>query len=1465
MRNATRRSLLLFLLLCFALAAAPVVRALGGSLFEATDGDLVSAGGVDWDGVLGQLDVGYDEPTGQTDDSLGGKEDDPAPSVEFGSIPNNKSDLLRFYVHHESVPEGDAERDFLYLAWVRANTLGTANMDFEFNQAKQISSNGRTSVRTDGDVLITFAFTGNNNVVQLGLSLWTTTGPCEASSTTPCWGPLMPLTGIAEGSVNASSVVDPISGATLAAGTFGEAAIDLTEAGVFDRDECVSFGSAYVKSRSADSFSSTMKDFIRPIDVSVTNCATVVIRKNAVPDDAQDFAFTPSASLSSTDVVLDDDPSSPTPDSHTFFGRFSGQLSVLEPPVAGWDLTGLSCAGPGAPERDASGALTGRVTILAATGTTVDCTWVNTKRGRLVVDEVTQPGGDPQSFGFSVGGGPDAFAATFSLTGSDTPWTSSAVRPGTYSVVQGDDGPNWDLTSVVCSDGSPANAIVVDPGETVTCTFTNVKRGTIAVDVVTTPSGDSQMFPFTLSGGPDSVNQSFSLADASAPHVSGSLRAGTYAVAAGAAPAGWDLSSSSCADGSTPSAVGLSAGESVTCTFVYVKRGTIRVDVVTAPSADPQTFPFTLSGGPDAVNQSFALADQTAPYASGFLRAGTYAVMAGALPAGWDLGSSSCSDGSAPSSIGLAPAETVTCTFVYVKRGTISVDVITTPSGDPTSIPFSLTGGPDAVNQSFALADPTPPYSSGLVRAGTYAVTAGAAGPMLDLASATCSDGSAPGAIVLSAGESVLCTFRYVKRAQIVVSKIVTNEPPAGMVWDPIAIPFPFSAGWGASFTLHHGESYTSPWIASQRSYAINESADAKWSTTSECIRGDGSRVTGGSSISVTPQPGEQIACTFYNELSMHAGSAGFWRNWSNHYTTAQLREILDASLDGSPIFASLFDPYTGALRSDAVSDIDAIYAANGTLSHLMRELTSTFLNLGVSTEPSIQGYQNNDDICLDCVLDLDEIPGAEELLRSLAPCELPEALRVADLIAVAEAAWTGNVSTETWTFAGLTDSQIVILDNVFGGINQGNVLIADVTKYPGELTCVAVPGPVTYTWYRDADGDGHGVLSPRTQTCDGQAPAGYTASRDDCNDGNGSVWPGAPEVCDGIANDCRAPGWPTPVNEVEDGDGDGKSECAGDCNDSDKNVYPGAIELCDGKATDCSNGSWPLAPAWDRDDDGDSLSECAGDCDDTRSAVRPGAPQVCDGVNDNCSDPAWPAIPAGEADVDHDGYPACNDCNDSLAAVHPGVAEKCNGLDDDCNGLADDGPAGLDPDHDGRASACDNCPIVWNDRQGDVDRDGRGDACDNCPEAPNPNQANADADSRGDVCDSCPTTVDDPTQDLDHDAVSDVCDNCLNEPNRAQTDLDADGEGDACDWNDGSIYLRFESQTLLVWDAEAGQQSWTCLRGDLDVLRSTGNASQAEGTNALAAVHSGILHPWMIDSDPIPAGHCAFYLINSP
>jgi hypothetical protein len=58
-------------------------------------------------------------------------------------------------------------------------------------------------------------------------------------------------------------------------------------------------------------------------------------------------------------------------------------------------------------------------------------------------------------------------------------------------------------------------------------------------------------------------------------------------------------------------------------------------------------------------------------------------------------------------------------------------------------------------------------------------------------------------------------------------------------------------------------------------------------------------------------------------------------------------------------------------------------------------------------------------------------------------------------------------------------------------------------------------------TWYIDYDGDGYGSSSYTAPGCD--APSGYAADSDDCDDTEPTVYPGATEICfDGLSNDCE-------------------------------------------------------------------------------------------------------------------------------------------------------------------------------------------------------------------------------------------------------------------------------------------------------------------------------------------------------
>jgi hypothetical protein len=91
----------------------------------------------------------------------------------------------------------------------------------------------------------------------------------------------------ATGSINTASIPETESDGlgTLDPRTFGGASIDLDVA--FGSGACRSCGSAYLKSRSSDSFTAALKDFIAPIGVNVSNCGGITIVKDAVPNDMQ--------------------------------------------------------------------------------------------------------------------------------------------------------------------------------------------------------------------------------------------------------------------------------------------------------------------------------------------------------------------------------------------------------------------------------------------------------------------------------------------------------------------------------------------------------------------------------------------------------------------------------------------------------------------------------------------------------------------------------------------------------------------------------------------------------------------------------------------------------------------------------------------------------------------------------------------------------------------------------------------------------------------------------------------------------------------------------------------------------------------------------------------------------------------------------------------------------------------------
>jgi len=295
------------------LAAALVPNAnanLAGSSFEGNDGNMIvnTGGNTDWVNAPNRV-RGDDLASGSSDNAFGQgtKEDDPNVSVVTGSIPPQKSDLTRFYVASETAANGKV---YLYLAWERSNVLGSANMDFEINKLAQpnLTTTGQKTLnRSAGDLLITFDFTNGGGNPVLGLLKWTTTGAasqCFSANSLPCWGQRVDLSaaGFAEGAVNAGTITEPIAGGTLAGLEFGEAAINMTDAGIFPAGQCTAFGSAFLKSRSSASFPAEVKDFVAPQPVNISNCVqpTLATAQSWVPNDSATITATGGGNLAGT-------------------------------------------------------------------------------------------------------------------------------------------------------------------------------------------------------------------------------------------------------------------------------------------------------------------------------------------------------------------------------------------------------------------------------------------------------------------------------------------------------------------------------------------------------------------------------------------------------------------------------------------------------------------------------------------------------------------------------------------------------------------------------------------------------------------------------------------------------------------------------------------------------------------------------------------------------------------------------------------------------------------------------------------------------------------------------------------------------------------------------------------------------------------------------------------------------------
>ncbi|MCB9683044.1 MAG: FG-GAP repeat protein [Alphaproteobacteria bacterium] len=376
--------------------------------------------------------------------------------------------------------------------------------------------------------------------------------------------------------------------------------------------------------------------------------------------------------------------------------------------------------------------------------------------------------------------------------------------------------------------------------------------------------------------------------------------------------------------------------------------------------------------------------------------------------------------------------------------------------------------------------------------------------------------------------------------------------------------------------------------------------------------------------------------------------------------------------------------------------------------------------------------------------------------------------------------------------------------------------------------------------WYVDADGDGHGAVGARTLDCPalGRAPVG-----DDCNDASAAAWPGAPEVCDGLDNDCDV------LVDADDPDLDGAYTLYRD-DDHDGYGVDGtdqqACQLYAGYATrpgDCDDHDAAVAVlTWYADADADGFGDPAAPA--TACTAPPGT--VADARDCDDTDPTLPVPWFADADGDGHGAPgsgllACtvpagrvptdDDCDDGHAHVHPGADEVCGGGDEDCDGLVDT----LDPD-------LTDASTVWRDADGD----GHGDAA-TAQEACGVPPGWA---TTSDDCDDAVGTIHPGAVDVPYDGLDQDCSGA------DVTDVDGDGypggaHGTDCDDTRAVVHPGAVEVCGDGIDQDCDPTPRTCgLGGDLDTRRAWADVS---ATSPDALLGTTVLGGLDVTGDRVP------------